>query len=319
MKNNSHKRKRVKGNLRIILEFIPFFILYKMIQWMSLKSAYRLSRWIFYLLFIIDRKHRNRAIKHILHANVATEPALAKSIALKSFFSFSQLLVEIIKMNQLYSSDKIKRSGNPETVQQVFGTKGENINVIIVTAHYGNWEVAGTGYADISGIPMVSIMRPFANYLVGKYILRNRESGSHTSVSKTHGVKELFKALKSGKTIAILADQHASSGEGIETTFFGQPCRTHATPALLHLKTGVPIMPEVTRRLDNNFGFEFYSGELIRYTPTGDKQHDVKVITQMFTTALEKMIAEKPEQWMWVHRRWLNIHRDRKKNHNQSN
>jgi lauroyl/myristoyl acyltransferase len=39
----------------------------------------------------------------------------------------------------------------------------------------------------------------------------------------------------------------------------------------------------------------------------------------MFTTALEKMIAEKPEQWMWVHRRWLNIHRDRKKNHDQSN
>lgn len=306
------KRKRKKSKLRIILEFLPFYFLYKTIQWLNLASAYRISSVIFWLLYIFDGKHRNRAIKHILHAKITADPDVAANIALKAFYSFSQLFVEIIKMNQLYSPEKIRLTGNQETIRQVFGKKGENKNVIIVTAHYGNWEVAGTGCADITGIPMVSIMRPFGNHLIGKYILQNRESNSHQSVSKEHGVKELLKALKAGKTVAILADQHASSREGVETTFFGQPCRTHATPALLHLRTGVPIMPELTRRCDDNFNFEFYTGELIQYQATGDKEHDVKVVTQMFTTALEKMIAEKPEQWMWVHRRWLNIHRNKK-------
>ena len=68
-------------------------------------------------------------------------------------------------------------------------------------------------------------------------------------------------------------------------------------------------MPEVTRRLDNNFNFEFVLGDLIRYTPTGNKENDIKNVTQMYTTALEKLITEQPEQWMWVHRRWLNINR----------
>ncbi|MHB9138890.1 MAG: lysophospholipid acyltransferase family protein [Victivallaceae bacterium] len=115
--------------------------------------------------------------------------------------------------------------------------------------------------------------------------------------------------MRGNKTIAILADQHASSNEGVETTFFGQPCRTHTSPSLLHLKTGIPIMPEITRRVDDKCNFEFIVADLIKYEPTGDKEKDIRTVTQMYTTALEKMIAQYPEQWMWVHRRWLNIHR----------
>ena len=59
-----------------------------------------------------------------------------------------------------------------------------------------------------------------------------------------------------------------------------------------------------------DFSFELVLGPLIEYKPTGDKEHDIQTICQMCTTALEKMIAEQPEQWMWAHRRWTNINRD---------
>ena len=50
-----------------------------------------------------------------------------------------------------------------------------------------------------------------------------------------------------------------------------------------------------------------------KYKPTGDKDKDVREITQLCTTALEKLIAQQPEQWMWAARRWLDIDRNKKK------
>jgi len=305
------KKRKSKGLFRIWLEFIPFWFLYMFIRMLPLKAAYALSSFLFKILFYIDKRHSDRSIKHILHAGITKDVNEATRIAMQAYSSFSKLLVEIIKMSQLYSRDKVKYTGNPDSIREIFEQGDKNINVIIITAHYGNWELAGSAWAEITGIPMVSIMRPFGNPLIGKYILSNRESGIHQSVPKDGGIKGLLKALRDGKTIAILADQHAGSKEGVETLFFGQPCRTHSSPALLHLKTGVAIIPEITRRVDDNFNFEFVVGEIIRYTPTDNKELDIKTVTQMYTTALEKLIAEQPEQWLWAHRRWLNLHRNK--------
>jgi Kdo2-lipid IVA lauroyltransferase/acyltransferase len=308
-----HKKHKKKSPLIIWMEFIPFISLYRLVRMLPFKTAYMLNKLIFRLLFVIDRKHRNRSIQHILHAKIKENKPAAKKLALASFDSFAKLLVEIIKSDQHYSPDKISATGCQATIDKTLNKNGDNINVILVTAHYGNWEVAGHAWAEYTGIPMSSIMRPFNNPLIGKLILKNRASALHEMVPKQGGVKGILKALKQHKIATFLVDQHASTKDGgVETIFFGQPCRTHTAPALLHLRTGVPIMPELTRRVDDNFSFEFKVGELIEYTPTDDKEQDIKNIAQLYTTALEKMIAEDPEQWLWTHRRWLNINRNRK-------
>lgn len=301
--------KRQKSILLIWVEYIPFLFLYLFIRVLSLRVAYLLSGILFYWLFWIDKKHRIRAIRHIQHAGVAKDEVNARKMAIKVFDSFSKLLVEIIKVDQIFNLDKLKLRGPAETIKELFDSGVNNRNVIITTAHYGNWELAGTAWAAKTGIPMVSIMRPFGNPLIGKLILKNRQSNIHEMINKAGGIKSILKALHQHKTVAFLVDQHAGKTEGVETMFFGQPCSTHTAPAQLHLKTGIPIVPQLTRRLDNNFNFEFIVGDLIKYQPTGDKEKDVLTVTQMYTTALEKLIAEHPEQWLWAHRRWLNIHR----------
>ncbi len=309
-----HKKHKKKSIIVIWLEFIPFVMLYKLVRMLPLKFAYITNKAIFRALFFIDRKHSRRSIQHIMHAKVRDNKKAARDLALASYDSFAKLLVEIIKSDQCYTLDKLRVTGCQATIDRAVTKHGDNINVILVTAHYGNWEVAGNAWAEYTGIPMASIMRPFNNPLIGKIILKNRASSIHEMVPKQGGVKGMLKAIKKKKIATFLVDQHASTKDGgIETIFFGQPCRTHTAPALLHLKTGVPIMPELTRRIDDNFGFEFVVGELIEYTPTDDKEQDIKNITQLYTTALEKLIAEQPEQWMWTHRRWLNLNRKRKK------
>ena len=306
----SDKRaKHQKSAVRINLEYLPFLLLYRLLHRLTLKQAYHLSAALFALLYWVDGKHRRRAIDHVLHAGIAADRRAAARLARKSFREFSKLLVEIVKMDQCYDPAKIRVAGSIAGIDLALSQDHPNHNVIIVTAHYGNWEVAGTAFSDKARLRMLSIMRPFGNPKIGELILNHRRSTVHEVVDKANGLRPILKALQAGKNVSILIDQHASSNEGVETVYFGQPCRTHKTPALLHLKTGIPILPEVTRRVGDNFEFELVLGDPIVYTPTGDKEHDVQAVTQLCTTALEKLIAECPEQWLWAPRRWLNINR----------
>ena len=69
------------------------------------------------------------------------------------------------------------------------------------------------------------------------------------------------------------------------------------------------MIPAVTRRLNNNFEFEFVFAAPIVYSPTQDKEADIQTITQLCTTALEELISRDLTQWMWAPRRWLDINR----------
>jgi lauroyl/myristoyl acyltransferase len=78
---------------------------------------------------------------------------------------------------------------------------------------------------------------------------------------------------------------------------------------LLHLKTGVPILVLMPRRVSDDFNFEFILSDPIIHKPTEDKKKDIREITQKFTSEIEKTIRLYPEQWLWAHRRWLDINR----------
>ncbi len=311
------KKKKEKSAFQINLEYYPAVVFVFIIRALPLKVAYFLSEIIMELVFFFDRRHRNRTLQHILHSGIVETHREAVKLGRANFRHLGKVFVEIIKMNQIINMDNIKDYVSinvyPEFYEHFFGENSKPL--IIVTGHYGNWELAGSSYSALSRIPLVSIMRPLNNPKLGNLIYSHRVGETHETVSKEKGIKPLLAALRAGKSVAIVADQHASTREGLETEFFGHPARSHATPALLHLKTGVPISVGGLRRIDDNGHFEFRGKCQIDYKPTGDKQKDVQAVTQMYTTALEDLIRERPEQWMWAHRRWLDI--NRKKKHKQ--
>ena len=222
---------------------------------------------------------------------------------------YSRLFVEIVTQDRHYDPRKIRISGPERSVERLFSKTEPHRNVILVSAHYGNWEINGTAIPERSGLPMCSVVRSFDNPAIGELINANRRGPLHTIVEKRGSLRPLMRTLKKGGIAYLLIDQHASREEGVETVFFGHPCRTHISPALLHLKTGIPILPEITRRVSDDFEFEILLGDLIEYQPTGNRARDIQIISQLCTTALEKLIARDPLQWMWAARRWLDINR----------
>ena len=310
----SEKRKRKKGKskFRIWWEYLLFSLLCHILRLLPLRWGYRLSEGLLLLLFRYGRSYSERSIRHVLHSGIVSDEAAARELARAAFLESGKQLTEIAKSDQLFRQDKFFVDAPKSTLDYLLADRNPDRfdGLIMVSAHFGNWEISGTAITGLSGHPMTSLMRHFSNPKIGKIILEHRSAPMVTLADKRLGVRPLLRALNHKEIAVILIDQHAVRSEGVVCEFFGHPARVHVTPALLHLKTGIPIMPEVTTRLPGeDYRFEMTAGELIRYTPTGDKERDVYTVTQMCITALEKLIRRHPEQWLWAPRHWMDIER----------
>jgi KDO2-lipid IV(A) lauroyltransferase len=313
--------KKRKSQPVIYLEYAAMRVLAFFVRLLPLKICYFIGSVCARLFYIFDGRHRTRTINHLLLAGVAADAEEARRMARANFAHFGKVAVEILKMKQYLTPenvrDMITPTGSPEAVEMFF-TSENPVPCIVVTGHYGNWEIAGMGYSLLSGNPLLTVMRPFDNPKIGEYVYEQREGFNHRICPKEGALKSLMGALRKKESVCIIADQHASTTEGVVVDFFGHEARTTPSPAMLHLKTKTPILVSVSRRV-GDMKFEFVCADpVVLENPSGDKDADIVKITQMCSTALEKLIKEEPLQWLWAHRRWLETREKYRRNRRKS-
>ena len=94
-----------------------------------------------------------------------------------------------------------------------------------------------------------------------------------------------------------MIDQRVS--EGILSNFFNERALTTTIPAQLVKKFNIPIVPIYIERA-SGLNFKISIKEPIYYS----KDISIEIITNELNKILEKMIIEKPDQWIWSHNRW---------------
>ena len=124
-----------------------------------------------------------------------------------------------------------------------------------------------------------------------KYICR------HQIKKGRGGMKRLIQLKKLKYSTALMIDQRVS--QGIESNFFNQKALTTTIPAQLVKKFNTPIVPVFIERI-NNSKFRI----VINNPVTFNNEETTKSITDKLNSVLEKMILQKPDQWIWSHNRW---------------
>jgi Kdo2-lipid IVA lauroyltransferase/acyltransferase len=299
--------KNKKGFFAINLEYYAARFGIFLGKLVPLSVAYCIIEIIGRLIFWVDAKHRKRTISHILHAGITSDYKRAREIALANFIHLGKVAVEIVKLDQLLKPETVK----DHVTFKISEEAGEALNspngTIVASAHYGNWEVHGLSIS-LFFRPLDSIGRNLDNPKLSKYIFKKRNAYGGKGFSKDGVIKKLLLSLRAKRALGILIDQHAGES-GIDTMFFSHPAKTHGSPAQLHLKTGAPIVLIVSRRLDNKFHFEMIIRGPFTIVPSGDQNKDIQALMQQVNDEFEKIVAECPEQWLWEHRRWLDIDR----------
>jgi KDO2-lipid IV(A) lauroyltransferase len=172
---------------------------------------------------------------------------------------------------------------------------------IFFAAHLGNWEIASM-VGTWRGLPLARVYRPANNRFIERLIRHGRREISGTLVPKgAGGAREILATLKAGGHVAIMVDQKMN--DGIAVPFFGRAAMTAPALAQFALRFDCPVVPVRVERLAGA-RFKFTAYPPLVLPRTGDRMADLRAGMIRVNQVIEGWIRERPEQWLWLHRRW---------------
>ena len=174
--------------------------------------------------------------------------------------------------------------------------------VFIAAAHHSNWELGALMFSML-GYTSTIIYRPINNPFLEGFLKQCRERFGTRMQSRNDGLRWLPKALKQGSSIAVMIDQHMSQGTPIP--FLGHMANTTTMPAAFILRQQTPVVGVALERHGSSFEFTLRFWEMAIPAPTGDKRADSFHIMQSICDSFTPVIHQRPELWLWLHRRWL--------------
>jgi KDO2-lipid IV(A) lauroyltransferase len=171
--------------------------------------------------------------------------------------------------------------------------------MIIFSGHIANWEIAMLAAVQY-GISVAQIYRAANNPLVDRMITRFR-GGDELIPKGAVAARRAIAALRRGAHVTMLADQKMN--DGVPVPFFGRPAMTASALAVLALRFDCDVLPARVERLGGAH-FRLTVFPPLPLPRSGDHHADVAALMGSVNQTLESWIRDRPEQWLWLHRRW---------------
>jgi len=255
---------------------------------------------------VAARRHRKR--RHAAQINLELafgdrlSPAEREHIATSSFQNFIGCMFDMVAIIPRLRPDNWQHFVRvpEEDLARTRALLEQKNGMLMMLSHYGNWELLGSAMSYMGLAPVNGVAKrqsAWANPLLEK--LRTH-SGSRI-IYKEGAARKTLGALRRGEIVGFAIDQNFS--QGIFVPFFGVEAATADTLAGLARASGAPIVPMTC--LPNGDGT--YSARLLPAVPvvcSDDKAADILQITRNCLEALEGIIRERPEYWLWSHKRW---------------
>ncbi len=172
--------------------------------------------------------------------------------------------------------------------------KGKGL--IILSAHFGNWEVMGYELCRI-GLPMHVLARPQAVNQMTDFLNGFRQSrGVH--VIMENSINESMRLLGQGKAVGLLADLNAREW-GYQVEFFGRNASFYSSPVILSVRSGAPLIPSFTERQADGTLLLRFEAPL-----TWEKGESMRQRVQKYARRYEEGFRRRPDHWCWFHERY---------------
>jgi KDO2-lipid IV(A) lauroyltransferase len=254
------------------------------------------------------REHRRRAEQHIRRAFTDLDDRRVSSMALASMQQLTMLAVEVLLSPRLVTKWTWARHLRLGKLDDAIRVLLQRQGCIMLTGHYGNWELLGFGLATL-GFEIVAVMRPLDNDYLNAYLLDRRERSGLRLLYKKGATQSAADVLEAGGSLCFIADQNAGS-KGMFVDFFGRKASTYKSIGLLAMAYDVPVVVGCARRIAPGFRYEISVNRVIMPEEWQAQPDELRWITQEYTRAIEEFVRVAPEQYLWIHRRWKSRPKD---------
>ncbi len=220
--------------------------------------------------------------------------------------NFASVAVEFLFLEEMTAVfDPAKPDEGPITISgidQFVALRDDGKPAVIFTAHLANWEVLGV-IATRFGLKTVLPYRAPTNAHFAEDMLSEREALMGTLVPNSRGAAfEIATAMEAGAHLGMLVDQKLLGG--LRVPFFGHPAPVNPLAARFARQFDCPVHGARAIRLPG--------GRLhLELTPPVDMPRDadglvdIAAATAKITGVVEGWVREHPEQWLWLHDRWM--------------
>jgi KDO2-lipid IV(A) lauroyltransferase len=264
----------------------------------DLRGAARIGRALGRLLGAVDRRHRRVAEDNLRRAFGPSLPeSEVRRISGRVYENLGVTAAEVIHGPRRIRGRAARRwfRAEGEGPARAAAQRGP---ILFLSAHFGNWEHIIPA-VRAHGLEILTVARPLDNPCLDRWVTGIRHAVGHFSLEKAGALRGLVRALREGRHVGMLADQNGGR-HGALSTFFGRPVSTQAAGISLARRLKVPYCVGVLERRAPGF-------HLLRVDPpvyVRDDDDGEREAVDDLNRRLERFIRARPEEWMWLHRRW---------------
>lgn len=284
--------------------YLGLYKLFGFLLWILPAGIIRiLMKGLAWFAYMVSAKHRK-----IIEGNLdlAYHPPLKdkekKEIGIHAFMNLIDTVFGIIRRDGMKRGEVLENVSF-EGVEIIEKYQKEGKKFILVTGHYGNWELLSQSIAIKFNLTLVGVGRKLDSDLMDKVLKENRERFNVEMVYKTGAMKGCIKSINEGKIIGILTDQGIRKNQSITVNFFGVNASHTPLASILSRKFDLDLVPAYISTEDyKHYKVKIY--DPIKALKTDAQEEDLATLTQAQADIMEQVIKEDPKQWFWMHKRW---------------
>jgi len=282
---------------------ITFYIFYAvnwLITLLPLRVLYIFSDLLYFALYYFPSYRRKVVASNLKNSFPEKSAGELKIIEKKFYRHLADLIVETLKLTHMSEKEYKKRFvvSNLDIIEKLFAEKRD---VIAVLGHYNNWEWLGA-FPLYTKFKAVSIYKPLQNKHFDRFINNIRAKHGMVLTSMSNIIREIINDRKNNiNTIsAFISDQAPVKTEiRFWTSFLNQDTPVYIGTEKVASRYDMAIVFFNIQKVKR--GYYNLNIELL-FDHTSDLPEHL--ITETHVRRLEEIIREKPEFWIWSHRRW---------------
>jgi len=256
------------------------------------------------LVYALDARHRQITLANVDMAFGDEKSAAEKrAIAEGAFRHFGAMLFEMITLGRPTWAELDPRF-EFEGIERLEEARRRGKGVILVAAHFGNWELHAVAHGYRLG-KLHLVAREQDNPYLNRWLEEIRKISGNEVVYKDRALGQMRALMRDGETVAIVTDQNVHRKDAVFVDFFGRKAATTPVASWFALKTGAALVPAFCYPLPGGRYRALYESAVdLEPCRNLDRDAAVAAVTQKLASIQESHIRNAPDCWLWMHRRW---------------
>lgn len=283
-----------------LLIFYVIYVVARLVFFLPLKVLYVISDICCFFVYRVIRYRLETVRTNLRNAFPAKSRDELKRIEKGFYKHFCDLFLEVNYV-LFVSKRRAQRMIIFKNIELLNNYYDQGKSIVAVGGHYCNWEILNL-IALYDKHTLIGAYKPLKNKHFENFINKSREKFGVLPVPSHEVARMSIKLAQEGKPffLGLIADQTPARGDiRYWTTFLNQDTPVFLGPEKIAKKTNQPVLFCNMRKVARGrYEVEF---ETLTENPKDTKPYE---ITELHVKALERLIQEAPQYWLWSHRRW---------------